>query len=186
MADSRYAEDVDWYSARVRGIIPIEGFHVSKNLKRLIRQQKFQIRVNHNFRQVVTECANRPSTWINNLIIDSYDVLQSMGYAYSVECYKEGKLAGGLYGVKLGAAFFGESMFKNVPEADKAALYWCHQILKTNGFELWDTQYFNPHLAQFGCIEVDAADYDIMLKKALKKEAEFELEILKGHKYLRQ
>lgn len=174
MADHRKAEDVEWYSARKRGIIPIDKFHASKNLQRLIRQRKFKIGVNINFRKVVEECAKRPDTWINDLIINSFEVLSETGNAYSVECYQDGELAGGLYGVKLGAAFFGESMFKIIPEADKAALYYCHQILKRNGFTLWDTQFYNEHLSQFGCIEIEAADYDQMLKQALKKRAEFD------------
>src|SRR5690554_4847765 len=175
MADSREAEEVEWYSARFRGIIPIDGFHASKNLKQLIRQKKFEIRVNHNFRKVVEECANRSTTWINDLIIDSYEVLSEMGNAFSMECYQKKKLVGGLYGVKLGASFFGESMFHKVPEADKVAMYWCHQVLLKNGFLLWDTQFYHEHLAQFGCIEIEAYTYERMLKKAIKKEAEFKL-----------
>ncbi|MEX0608891.1 MAG: leucyl/phenylalanyl-tRNA--protein transferase [Balneolaceae bacterium] len=175
MAESRESKDVDWYSARKRGVIPIGEFHASKNLQRLIRQDKFQIRINHQFQKVVAECANRKTTWINDLIIHSFGVLSELGNAFSVECYRDGKLAGGLYGVKLGAAFFGESMFKKEKEADKVAMYYCHQILEKNGFLLWDTQFYHEHLAQFGCIEIDATDYEKLLKKALQKEAEFEL-----------
>lgn len=173
MADSRDADDVEWYSARQRGIIPIDKFHTPKNVLRLVRQGKFQIRVNRNFHEVVKACANRPETWINDIIIDSYTLLSESGYAYSVECYADNELAGGLYGVKLGAAFFGESMFRKVPEADKVALYYCHQILKHNGFLLWDTQFYNPHLGRFGCIEIEPEVYNRLLRKALKKEAEF-------------
>ncbi|HCD53175.1 MAG TPA: leucyl/phenylalanyl-tRNA--protein transferase, partial [Balneolaceae bacterium] len=112
MADSRDSDDVEWYSARMRGIIPVDQFHVSKNLARLIRQGKFEVKIDTRFREVVTACADRESTWINDLIINSYDILNQSGYAHSVEVYKEGKLVGGLYGVHLQAAFFGESMFK--------------------------------------------------------------------------
>lgn len=175
MADNRDSEDVDWYTARFRGVIPIGEFHASKNLRRLIRQQKFDIRVNHNFRKVVEKCADRPSTWINDLIIDSYEKLSEIGNAYSVECYQEDRLVGGLYGVKSGAAFFGESMFHTVPEADKVAMYWCHEILKKNGFLLWDTQFYHKHLAQFGCIEISAEEYERRLKRALLKKSEFHL-----------
>lgn len=177
MADSRDAVDVEWYSARKRGIIPIGEFHASKNLLRIIRQQRFEIRVNNSFRKVVEECANRDTTWINDIIINSYEILSEMNHAYSVECYENGELAGGLYGVKLGAAFFGESMFKNAKEADKVALYYCHQILQNNGFLLWDTQFYHEHLAQFGCIEIDAEEYEKMLEMALKKEADFKLNL---------
>lgn len=175
MADSKQAEGVEWYSARKRGIIPIGAFHTSDNLARIIRQERFEIKVNHNFRKVVKQCANRDSTWINDLIINSYDVLNQYGNACSVESYKDGELVGGLYGVKLQAAFFGESMFKKEKWADKVALYYCHEILKKNKFLLWDTQFYTDHLAQFGCIEIEASQYEQMLENALRKECEFKL-----------
>ncbi|SMO62014.1 leucyl/phenylalanyl-tRNA--protein transferase [Gracilimonas mengyeensis] len=173
MADHKEAENVEWYSARKRGIIPIGNFHTSKNLARVIRQERFQIRVNSNFREVVKNCANRETSWINDLIVNSYDVLSQYGNAYSVECYRDDKLAGGLYGVKLKAAFFGESMFKKEKWADKVALYYCHEILQKNDFLLWDTQFYTEHLAQFGCIEIEASEYAQMLDQALVKECEF-------------
>ncbi|MEX0845987.1 MAG: leucyl/phenylalanyl-tRNA--protein transferase [Balneolaceae bacterium] len=175
MADSKEAPDVEWYTSRKRGIIPIGEFHTSENLARTIRQERFEIRVNSNFREVVKLCANRETTWINDLIINSYDVLSQYGNAFSVECYEEEELVGGLYGVKLKAAFFGESMFKKVKWADKVALYYCHEILEKNGFLLWDTQFYNEHLAQFGCIEIDAEEYEKMLANALEKECKFGL-----------
>lgn len=175
MAESKDADNVDWYTARKRGIIPIGQFHASENLERIIRQERFEIRVNHNFREVVTQCANRNSTWINDLIINSYDVLNQHGNACSVESYLDGELVGGLYGVKLKSAFFGESMFRKEKWADKVALYYCHEILQKNGFLLWDTQFYTDHLAQFGCIEIDASEYEQMLDEALKKDCEFKL-----------
>ena len=175
MAESKEAEDVTWYTARKRGIIPIGKFHTSDNLARIIRQKRFEVRVNHNFREVIKQCANRDSTWINDLIINSYDVLNQYGNAFSVECYRDGQLVGGLYGVKLKAAFFGESMFKKEKWADKVALFYCHEILQKNGFLLWDTQFYTDHLAQFGCIEIEAGEYDQMLDEALKKDCEFKL-----------
>lgn len=173
MAEHKEAQDVNWYTARKRGIIPIGEFHVSDNLARIIRQERFEIRVNHNFREVVKQCANRETSWINDLIINSYDVLSQGGNAYSVECYREEELVGGLYGVKLQAAFFGESMFRKENWADKAALYYCHEILEKNEFILWDTQFYTEHLAQFGCVEIEADEYEKMLEKALNKECEF-------------
>ncbi|MDZ7808497.1 MAG: leucyl/phenylalanyl-tRNA--protein transferase [Gracilimonas sp.] len=173
MAENKDADNVDWYTAHKRGIIPIGGFHTSNNLARIIRQQRFEIKVNNNFREVVKECANRDSTWINDLIINSYDVLNQHGNACSVECYRDEKLVGGLYGVKLKAAFFGESMFNKEKWADKVALYYCHEILQKNGFLLWDTQFYTDHLAQFGCIEIDAEKYEKMLDEALEKDCEF-------------
>ena len=174
MSESRDDDTVGWYSARKRGIIPIEAFHVSSNLERIVRQGRFECRVDTCFREVMIACADRNTTWISNLIIDSFEVLQLAGHAHSVEMFNsEGKLAGGLYGVSLGAAFFGESMFKSEKEADKVALWHCHRILQANGFELWDTQFYTDHLAQFGCIEIGAGQYKEKLERALQKEALF-------------
>lgn len=175
MADSREDREVDWYSARKRGVIPLDEFHMTKNVMRVIRQGKFSVKVDENFREVVQACANRETTWINDLIINSYDVLNQSGNAHSVEAYQGGELVGGLYGVSLGGAFFGESMFRKEKEADKVALYYCHQILKENGFTLWDTQFYTDHLGRFGCKEIDTKEYQVLLKEALKVEAEFKL-----------
>ncbi|PKD42520.1 leucyl/phenylalanyl-tRNA--protein transferase [Rhodohalobacter barkolensis] len=170
MSESRDDGTVGWYSAQQRGIIPMDRFKVSSNVERIIRQSRFKCKVNTRFRDVVTECANRKTTWISELIIDSFEVLYLAGYAHSVEMYNaKGKLAGGLYGVSLGAAFFGESMFKNEKEADKVALWHCHQILEKNGFELWDTQFYTDHLAQFGCTEISADEYQKRLDSAMEK-----------------
>jgi leucyl/phenylalanyl-tRNA---protein transferase len=174
MSEERDDESVGWYSARLRGIIPINEFKVSKNVRRIIRQNRYECRVNTCFRAVMEECANRNTTWISDLIINSFEMLHLAGHAHSVEVFdKSGNLGGGLYGVTLGAAFFGESMFKNDKEADKVALWHCHRILKKNGFELWDTQFYTDHLAQFGCIEIPAKEYDTLLENALKKECKF-------------
>jgi len=175
MADSREDEDVDWYSARKRGVIPLDEFHMTKNVMRIIRQDRFSIKVDENFRAVVKACANRETTWINDLITNSYDILNQSGSAHSVEVYKDDELAGGLYGVTLGSAFFGESMFRKEKEADKIALYYCHLILKKNGFSLWDTQFYTDHLGRFGCKEIDASEYAVLLKEALKETAEFKI-----------
>ncbi|MCG8373304.1 MAG: leucyl/phenylalanyl-tRNA--protein transferase [Balneolales bacterium] len=173
MAESRESEGVNWYSASKRGIIPIGEFKVSKNVQRIIRQGKFTVEIDSCFREVVDCCANREETWINDLIINSYDVLNQAGHAHSVEIFLDEKLVGGLYGVTLKGAFFGESMFKAEPEADKVALYYCHQILKKNGFCLWDTQFYTEHLAQFGCIEIEPEEYEQKLREALRIEATF-------------
>ena len=173
MAESRESEGVNWYSASERGVIPIDQFHISKNVLKLIQKERFEIHIDKAFRKVVQECANRETTWINDQIINSYDVLNQAGYAHSVEVYLNRELVGGLYGVHLKSAFFGESMFKKEPDADKVALYYCHQILEKNEFILWDTQFFTEHLSRFGCIEIDSGEYDQMLQQALEKEAEF-------------
>jgi len=174
MSETRDDDSVGWYSARKRGIIPIESFRVSSNVERIIRQDRFECRVDTRFRDVMIACADRDTTWISDLIIDSFEVLHLGGHAHSVEMYNgAGELAGGLYGVSLGAAFFGESMFKYEKEADKAALWHCHRLLQNNGFELWDTQFYTDHLAQFGCIEIGADQYGKKLNKALQKKARF-------------
>lgn len=175
MSESRHDTTVGWYSARKRGIIPMDNFRVSSNVQRLIRQGRYSCKINTCFREVVAHCADRKSTWISDLIINSFDVLHLAGHAHSVEIFDiEDHLAGGLYGVSLGAAFFGESMFKIKKEVDKIALWHCHEILQKNNFELWDTQFYTDHLAQFGCIEIDAEEYDKRLQSALKKPASFE------------
>ncbi len=168
MSESRDDDSVGWYSARRRGIILMDKFKVSSNVQRITRQGRFKCKVNTRFREVMEECANRNSTWISELIIDSFEVLHLAGNAHSVEMYNSaGELAGGLYGVSLGAAFFGESMFKHEKEADKVALWHCHQILHKNGFTLWDTQFYTDHLAQFGCVEISAGEYQKRLNIAL-------------------
>ena len=174
MSETRDDDSVGWYSARKRGIIPIESFRVSSNVERIIRQGRFECRVDTRFRDVMIACADRNTTWISDLIIDSFEMLHLGGHAHSVEMYNgDGELAGGLYGVSLGAAFFGESMFKNEKEADKVALWYCHRILQNNGFELWDTQFYTDHLSRFGCIEISSDEYTARLNKALQKKARF-------------
>ncbi len=176
MSEYRDDDQVGWFSARQRGIIPIEKFRVSKNVKRLIRQERYHCKINTHFREVMEHCASRDSTWISELIINSFEMLYFSGHAHSVEVFdQKGNLAGGLYGVTLGAAFFGESMFKDQKEADKVALWHCHRILQNNGFELWDTQFYTEHLAQFGCIEIPSDEYQDRLQQALQKRAEFRL-----------
>ena len=174
MSESREDESVGWYSARKRGIIPIHQFKVSSNVKRMIRQGRYTCKINTAFREVVERCADREHTWISDLIINSFEVLNLSGHAHSVEMFDaDNNLAGGLYGVTLGAAFFGKSMFKDQKEADKVALWYCHKVLQKNGFELWDTQFYTDHLAQFGCIEISDDEYQKRLAKALQKEAKF-------------
>lgn len=171
MSESREDETVAWYSARMRGIIPMDQFRVSSNVQRIIRQNRYECRVNQQFRKVVEKCAERETTWISDIIIDSFEMLHLTGHAHSVEMTDEnGELAGGLYGVSLGAAFFGESMFKEKTESDKVALWHCHRILEENGFELWDTQFYTDHLAQFGCIEIPPERYDRLLESAMEQE----------------
>ncbi|HLR31314.1 MAG TPA: leucyl/phenylalanyl-tRNA--protein transferase [Fodinibius sp.] len=174
MADSRDAPEAKWYTSSHRGIIPIDRFHVSSNVRRIIRNRHYHITFDTHFRNVMEACADRNSTWISDELIDSYCNLHERGHAHSVGVYHgDGKLVGGQYGVSLGAAFFGESMFGRAKEASKVALYWCHRALREGGFELWDTQFWSEHLARFGCIEISADEYDKRLQAALKKSAAF-------------
>lgn len=136
MSESRDDDSVGWYSARKRGIIPMDQFRISSNVERIIRQERYSVQVNSCFREVMQECANRETTWISDMIINSFEMLHHLGHAHSVEMFdQDNQLVGGLYGVSLGAAFFGESMFKKATEADKVALWYCHQILQKNGFD---------------------------------------------------
>jgi len=174
MSEHKEDNEVDWYSATRRGIIPMDQFRVSSNVQRLIRQGNFEVRYNSAFREVVKACSDRETSWISPVIIESYQRLHEMGYAHSVEIWKEKKLKGGLYGVALRGAFFGESMFKNDKELDKIALYFCHQRLKERRFKLWDTQFYTEHLSQFGCIEISAEEYEERLQQAMDFRAFFD------------
>lgn len=174
MADSRDDPEVAWYTSRRRGIIPLDEFRVSSNVRRIIRNRHYHVKFDAAFRAVMEACADRESTWISEEIIDSYCRLHKLGYAHSVSVYNQKwELVGGQYGVSLQAAFFGESMFGWAKEASKVALYWCHQALIHGGFELWDTQFWSEHLGRFGAIEISAEEYHKRLESALQKEATF-------------
>ncbi|HYO09581.1 MAG TPA: leucyl/phenylalanyl-tRNA--protein transferase [Tepidisphaeraceae bacterium] len=167
---------VRWYTADPRGIFPLEGFHVPRNLAQLVKQGKFDVRVNHDFEATMRACADArrdDGTWINEELIRAYVRLHHLGFAHSVECWQDGLLAGGLYGVSLGAAFFGESMFHARPNASKVALVHLVERLRTRRFELLDTQATTPHLKQFGCIDISAREYLVLLRKAMKRKCEF-------------
>ena len=173
MAESRESRDVEWYSARLRGVIPMDQFHVSKNVKKLIRNGPYRCEVNRDFEGVMRSCASRNDTWINDLIVDSFTHLHELGFAHSVEIYNDDQMVGGLYGVALRGAFFGESMFQFEKETAKIALYHCHKLLQEGGFVLWDTQFHTKHLSQFGCIEIPGTEYAELLKDAMRVEAVF-------------
>ncbi len=167
MADDRYAEGLRWYRPEMRGIIPLDNFHIPKSLRKLIRQHPFEIRINSAFSDVIRACAQRKETWINNEIIRAYCQLAQIGFAHSVECWKDEKLVGGLYGVALGAAFFGESMFSHAPGASKVALVHLVEKLREGNYLLLDAQYSNPHLEQFGICEIPQEEYLKQLEYAL-------------------
>jgi leucyl/phenylalanyl-tRNA--protein transferase len=165
--------EIGWYSPDPRGILPLEEFHVPHGLNRSLRRPGWEIRINSDFQGVLQGCAAREETWISNTITRGYMTLFRNGYAHSVEVWKGGELAGGLYGVAIGGAFFGESMFHRVTDASKVALWNLVRILKAGGFTLLDTQWNTPHLAQFGAREIPREEYLRRLKEALGVNATF-------------
>ena len=168
--------NIQWYSPDPRGIIPLETFHVPRRLARSLRRRPFEIRVDSAFRTVITACAQRvdaEGNWIDHEIIESYCGLHERGFAHSVEAWKDGALAGGLYGVAIKGAFFGESMFHHVDDASKAALAALVERLKARGYRLLDTQWVTEHLAQFGAHEIPRRRYMRLLDEALRIEATF-------------
>jgi leucyl/phenylalanyl-tRNA--protein transferase len=169
MAESKTGE-IHWYSPDPRAIFPLDKFKVSRSLRQTLKKGTFEIRVDTAFEEVMRACASREETWISEEIIRSYVVLHRLGYAHSVEAWREGKLAGGLYGVALGGAFFGESMFSRARDASKVALVYLVERLKEKDFQLLDTQYLTPHLAHFGAIEIARHKYLVLLKKAVEKK----------------
>jgi len=173
MAESRDDPEINWYSARRRGIIPLDEFRVSKKVRRLIRNKPYRWSANRDFRSVIEGCADRESTWISDRIIASFEALHKLGHAHSVEIWQDDRLVAGVYGASLRAAFFAESMFQRAPEMAKVALWHCHKILVDGGFRLWDVQFHTAHLARFGCREISAKEYRRLLARALRQNADF-------------
>ena len=162
-------EEIHWYSPDPRTIIDLEHFHTPRTLRQLYRQQRFQLTVNHDFAAVIDRCADRPEgTWISADMREAYLVLHRLGFAHSVEAWWEGHLAGGLYGVALGGAFLGESMFHGVSNASKIALVHLVEQMKQRDFILLDTQFTTEHLRQFNCLEIPRSEYLERLDKALR------------------
>ncbi len=157
---------LQWFSPEPRGVLPLRSFHLPASLERTWRRGLFEIRVNTSFGEVIRACATREETWIDQQIIESYEKLHELGFAHSVEAWREGALAGGLYGVSLGGAFFGESMFHRVRDASKIALVGLVERLRARRFTLLDTQWLTPHLRQFGGVEVSRAQYLHLLGRA--------------------
>jgi leucyl/phenylalanyl-tRNA--protein transferase len=165
--------EIEWFSPDPRAILPLDKFHVAQTLERVVRKKSFEIRINASFTEVIRQCAQRPETWINGEIIESYTRLNQLGHAHSFEAWQDGKLAGGLYGVSIGAAFFGESMFHHVRDASKIALVALMQHLRERRFVLLDTQWLTPHLKKFGAIEVPRAEYLHRLSLAVNLPRQF-------------
>ena len=171
MADSADDPELFWVEPELRGIIPLDDFHISKSLAKTIRRAPFEIRYDTAFEQVMDGCAapapDRPTTWINAKIRSLYATLHSMGHAHCVEAWENGELVGGLYGVSLGSAFFGESMFSRRTDASKICLVHLVQRLRKQGFVLLDTQFTTEHLKNFGAVDVPKARYEKMLARAI-------------------
>lgn len=167
MSDSRDAREVFWVEPKRRAILPLNGFRMSRSLRKAIRSGRFDVTRDRAFAEVVRRCADREETWINPQIEASYNLLHRLGHAHSIECWQGGELVGGLYGVKLGGAFFGESMFSLRPDASKVALAWLVARLIVGGFTLLDCQFMTEHLRSLGAVEVPQKDYVVMLSAAL-------------------
>ncbi len=166
-------DEIFWVDPAERGILPLDSFHISKSLARGLRKEEYRIAVNIDFQAVVAACAEREKTWINQEIFDLYRMLHHMGFAHSLELYETGELIGGVYGVAIGGAFFGESMFSRRPSASKIALAYLVDRLNIGGFQLFDTQFMTDHLQTLGGIEISRANYQTHLETALTKPADF-------------
>jgi leucyl/phenylalanyl-tRNA---protein transferase len=165
---------VSWYRPPMRGILPVTDFHVPRRFLQFLRHCPFEVRWNTAFADVMRGCACREETWITDAILDSYQELHRLGFAHSAEVWREGRLMGGVYGVAIGGAFFGESMFSREPQASKTALVHLQWRLRERGFILHDTQWTTPHLAQFGGHEIPCAQYLDLLARAIRLPARFD------------
>ena len=181
MAEARDDPELYWIDPERRGILPFDRFHVPRSLRRTVRRAPFEVRADTAFRQVVAGCAEataeRPESWINADIQAVYGALFDAGYAHSVECWQADRLLGGLYGVAIGGAFFGESMFSRERDASKVALVHLVARLETGGFRLLDTQFVTAHLARFGAVEITRDEYRKRLRLALRTRARFASEL---------
>jgi leucyl/phenylalanyl-tRNA--protein transferase len=164
---------IEWFSPDPRAILPLEDFHVPHALRRLVRRKPFQVTVDKAFSEVIQACAERKNTWINREIIESYTRLHELRHAHSVEAWKGNSLAGGLYGVAVGGAFFGESMFHRVTDASKITLVALVERLRASKFILLDTQWLTPHLQQFGGIQISRSHYLRLLRRAVDLPRQF-------------
>ncbi len=177
MAEERDDPALYWIDPEVRGIIPLDAFHVSRRLARKVCKEPFEVRVDHAFAEVIRCCrapaSGRWTTWINDEIVELYEALHEMDRAHSVECWRDGRMAGGLYGVSIAGAFFGESMFSRETDASKIALVHLVARLKRGGYSLLDVQFVTRHLSAFGAVEVPRRQYHGLLERALGLGADF-------------
>jgi len=177
-AKSRGDTDVFWVQPKLRGVLPLDDFHIPRSLKKRLRQGKFTVTVDQDFTGVMEGCAEsaegRPDTWINDRIMQLFTALHQAHVAHSVEVWEDGRLVGGLYGLAMGSAFFGESMFSRVTDASKIALCHLVAILKNGDFTLLDTQFITDHLKRFGTIEISQQEYLAQLSAALARKGTFD------------
>ena len=173
MADNADSDEIYWVDPRKRGILPLHGFHLSRSLRKRILRHDYRVRIDTAFDAVLDACADRPETWVNPTIRDLFQRLHRMGYAHSIEVWCEQDLIGGLYGLRLGAAFFGESMFSRQPDGSKIALAWLVARLKAGNFTLLDTQFTTPHLERLGARAVPRAHYHELLDRAMSRRGDF-------------
>jgi leucyl/phenylalanyl-tRNA--protein transferase len=177
MAESADDPGLYWVEPEWRGVLPLDGLHVPRRLQRTVRSDRFEIRIDHDFEAVIEACAapagGRGKTWINRRILKLYRELHRIGHCHTVEAWREGKLVGGLYGVRLKRAFFGESMFHMERDASKVCFVHLVARLRVGGFRLLDAQFLTDHLAQFGAIEISRREYQQTLTEALAGEADF-------------
>ncbi|TDL79708.1 leucyl/phenylalanyl-tRNA--protein transferase [Palleronia sediminis] len=174
MADHRDAADVFWVEPRMRGILPLDGLHVSRSLARRIRARPFAVSYDRDFAGVVAGCADRAETWINAPLVEIYSALHAGGFAHSIELWEGDALVGGVFGIAIGGAFFGESMFSRRTDASKIALVYLVDRLREGGFRLFDTQFITPHLATLGAVEIPREDYRAQLAEAIARRARFD------------
>jgi leucyl/phenylalanyl-tRNA--protein transferase len=166
--------EIAWFSPDPRGILPLDSFHIPHGLKRSLRKNRFEVRINTAFETVIRACSERSETWISEEIAQSYLNLHDLGFAHSVETWRNNQLVGGLYGVSVYGAFFGESMFHRETDASKVALVALVERLREKGFRLLDTQYTTQHLRLFGAVEISKAKYLRLLKQALELDCQFD------------
>ena len=173
MAESRENPEIHWIDPKRRAVFPLQGFHISRSLARHIRRLRPQVTVDRDFAGVVMACADRAETWINEDIFSAYAALHGQGHAHSLEVWDQGNLIGGVYGVALGTAFFGESMFSRQVNGSKMALAYLMHRLRAGGFTLFDVQFLTPHLASLGAVELSRAEYRRRLAQAMEGSARF-------------
>lgn len=178
MAETAEDAALYWVEPETRGILPLDGLVISRSLRKSVRRRAFEVSIDRDFAGVIGSCAaktaDRKTTWINTRIRSLYTQIHRMGCCHSVECWQDGKLVGGLYGVRIGAVFFGESMFSRVTDASKVALVHLVARLNAGGFQLLDAQFVNPHLERLGAVAIPKAEYHKLLEPALDAEADFQ------------